>query len=200
MNRLQSYSEKSILHDAWLKLRVGMTDEPNGDAKLTEALALYERVIGTAPRGSLELRAALIGAGTVHLHRGDEDQVDAYTDAIAETEQAKIHPKQTQLCIPIDLLMHLPYVRRHDLWLSGPGKFRPGKLYLGDQKIIVASVWRRERQFRGHAWVGSLFWLKRYDPPYDWTVYYGGPSRPCEAVDPISVAAALGLSPVEVFG
>lgn len=182
---LLHYAARRDLRRAWTALQAG---------RLDDALKLYEAAIGTATPDSLELRTALLGAWRVHRLQGEAEQADLYARELSRIRpREQLHPKQRQLYITIDDLMKLPYLRKHELWGSSPGRFNPEKAHLGHQAIIAATVWEK----RPHAsimetsWVADVYWLKDYDPPFDYSVYTGGDSRPCEAVDPITVLEAV---------
>mgnify|MGYP000892620048 FL=1 len=182
---LLHYAARHDLRRAWTALQAGQLDD---------ALKLYETAIGTATPDSLELRAALLGAGYVSYCAGELKQAVVYARELSSPLPMKqAHPKDRQLYITIDDLMKLPYLRKHELWGSSPGRFNPEKAHLGHQAIIAATVWekRPHAHGNGYSWVASVYWLKDYDPPFDYSVYTGGDSRPCEAVTPVEVLAAV---------
>lgn len=182
---LLRYSAGYTLHLAWAAACAGRPDA---------ALKAYEAVIGTAAPGSLELRAALLGAGFLHYGNGEPEQAAIYAREFSSTLPTKqVHPKDRQIYIPVEDLLRLPYLRKHELWCSSPGRFNPEKRHMGHQAIIAATTWEKRPHLygRGYSWVASVYWLKDYDPPYSYDVYTGGDSRPCEAVTPIEVLAAL---------
>ena len=182
---LLHYAARHDLHRAWTALQAGQWDD---------ALKLYETAIGTATPDSLELRAALLGASYVYYSTGELKQAVVYARELSSTLPMKhVHPKDRQLYITIDDLMKLPYLRKHELWGSSPGRFNPEKAHLGHQAIIAATVWekRPHAHGNGYSWVASVYWLKDYDPPFDYGVYTGGDSRPCEAVTPVEVLVAV---------
>jgi len=186
---LYPYSARYTLHTAWAEVLAG---------RLDSALRTYEHLIGTAPSGSPELRTALIGAGSLHHLRGEPEQAAAYAHELSSFSPVKqVHPKDRQLYIPVEDLLQYPYLRRHELWCSSPGRFNPAKRHMGNQAIIVATTWEKRPHFygRGFTWIATVYWLKDYDPPFSYQVYTGGDSRPCEAVDPFTVLEALGLPP-----
>ena len=182
---LLHYAARHDLRRAWTALQAGQLDD---------ALKLYETAIGTATPDSLELRAALLGAGYVSYCAGELKQAVVYARELSSPLPMKqAHPKDRQLYITIDDLMKLPYLRKHELWGSSPGRFNPEKAHLGHQAIIAATVWekRPHAHGNGYSWVADVYWLKDYDPPFDYSVYTGGDSRPCEAVTPVEVLAAV---------
>lgn len=180
---LLHYAARHDLHRAWTALQAG---------RLDDALKLYEAAIGTATPDSLELRAALLGAGHVSYCAGELKQAAVYARELS-LPMKQAHPKDRQLYITIDDLMKLPYLRKHELWGSSPGRFNPEKAHLGHRAIIAATVWekRPHAHGNGYSWVADVYWLKDYDPPFDYSVYTGGDSRPCEAVTPVEVLAAV---------
>ncbi len=182
---LPRYSAGYTLHTAWSEVLAG---------RLDSALRAYEEVIGTAPPNAPELRTALFGAGSIHYLRGEPEQAAIYAREFSSTLPTKqVHPKDRQIYIPVEDLLRLPYLRKHELWCSSPGRFNPEKRHMGHQAIIAATTWEKRPHLygRGYSWVASVYWLKDYDPPYSYDVYTGGDSRPCEAVTPIEVLAAL---------
>lgn len=182
---LLHYAARRDLRRAWTALQAGQLDD---------ALKLYETAIGTATPDSLELRAALLGAGYVSYCAGELKQAAVYARELSsQLPMKQAHPKDRQLYITIDDLMKLPYLRKHELWGSSPGRFNPEKAHLGHQAIIAATVWekRPHAHGNGYSWVADVYWLKDYDPPFDYSVYTGGDSRPCEAVTPVEVLAAV---------
>lgn len=178
-------SPRTLLLDAWSAVI---------EDRLDDALALYGEVIGLAPSDGPELWTALLGAWRVHRLQGEAEQADLYARELSRIRpREQLHPKQRQLYITIDDLMKLPYLRKHELWGSSPGRFNPEKAHLGHQAIIAATVWEKRPHAHGNGyfWVADVYWLKDYDPPFDYSVYTGGDSRPCEAVDPITVLEAV---------
>ena len=189
---LHHYSARYLLHTAWTEVLAG---------RLDGALRTYEYLIGTAPSSTPELRTALIGAGSIHYLRGEPEQAATYAHELSSSSPVEqVHPKDRQLYIPIEDLLQCPYLRQHEVWCSSPGRFNPAKKHMGNQAIIVATTWEKRPDFygRGYTWIATIYWLKDYDPPYSYRVYTGGDSRPCEAVDPISVMEAVGL-PLQVM-
>jgi hypothetical protein len=179
---------RSALHRAWTAVRLKRYDD---------ALKLYQEAIGIARANSIELRTGLLGAAIMHTHLGDDELAEVHMDGYLATAPPAPHPKYQQLYIPIEDLVRLPYLRKHEIWASTPGKFNPKKRIKGNQGLIAATVWRRDPWAK--AWVATTYWLKSYDPPYDYTVYHGGDSCPCEARTPMEVLAATGCTEIPKF-
>ncbi len=112
-----------------------------------------------------------------------------------ETEELvkELSPKQRQLFVPAEDLLQMPYLREIQFSGSTPGRFNPLAHHFGSQKVIAAAVWeqRPRADAAGRIWEARLYWLKDYDPPFCYRYYTGGDSRPCEAVDPITVLEAV---------
>lgn len=170
---------RNALHLAWTAIRVDRPDD---------ALRYYQEAISVARADTVELRTGLLGAAAILALRDDRDEAKAYLAAYNETAPPAPHPKYQQLYIPVNDLMQLWYLRKHEVWASTPGKFNPKKRIKADQGRIVATVWRKETGY----WVATTYWLKSYDPPFAWNVYHGGDSCPCEARTPMEVLAATG--------
>lgn len=179
---------RNALHLAWTAVRIGRHDD---------ALKFYQEAISVARTGTVELRTAHLGAAVMHTIRGDDELAEVHMDAYLATAPPAPHPQYQQLYTPIEALVRLPYLRKHEIWASTPGKFNPKKRIKGDQGRIAATVWRRDPATK--VWIATTYWLKSYDPPFDYTVYYGGDSCPCEARTPMEVLAATGCIEIPKF-
>lgn len=182
---ISDLSPRTLLHDAWSAV--------TGD-RLDDALALYGEVIGLAPSDGPELRTALLGAWRVHRLQGEAEQADLYARELSRIRpREQLHPKQRQLFVPAEDLLQMPYLREIQFSGSTPGRFNPLAHHFGSQKVIAAAVWeqRPRADAAGRIWEARLYWLKDYDPPFCYRYYTGGDSRPCEAVDPITVLEAV---------
>lgn len=179
---------RNALHQAWTAVRLKRYDD---------ALKLYQEAIGIARANSIELRTGLLGAAVMHTLLGDDELAAVHMDSYLTTAPPAPHPKYQQLYTPIEDLVRLWYLREHEVWHSSPGRFNPKNRIMGDQGRIAATVWRKDRSTK--TWVGTTYWLKSYDPPYDRTVYHGGDSCPCEARTPMQVLAATGCVEIPKF-